>query len=162
MAYKDPEKRRAYGREWMRQNPEKAREAMRRWRERHPEERRARKRVYYASHREQHKAAMAAYHREHPEVVVAKRQRYRARARSAEGSFSAREWYSLVESHGARCGYCGASGPLEADHRIPLARGGANSIDNIIPACASCNRRKQASTEAEFRKRLAQGTLRDA
>jgi hypothetical protein len=34
MPYLDPEKRHAYGREWMKRNPEKAREAMRRGRAR--------------------------------------------------------------------------------------------------------------------------------
>lgn len=46
-------------------------------------------------------------------------------------------------------------GPLQVDHRIPLARGGSNSIDNILPACGRCNRRKHLMTEAEFRARLA-------
>src|SRR6266849_5688040 len=46
MAYKDPEKQRAYAREWMKRNPQKAREAMRRWRQRNPDLRRERNRLY--------------------------------------------------------------------------------------------------------------------
>lgn len=38
---------------------------------------------------------------------------------------------------------------------MPLARGGSNSIDNILPACGRCNRRKHLMTEEEFRARLA-------
>jgi len=41
------------------------------------------------------------------------------------------------------------------DHRIPLARGGDNTIANILPACGRCNRRKHLMTEEEFRARLA-------
>jgi hypothetical protein len=48
MPYADPEKRRAYGREWMKRNPEKARAGMRRWRQRHPEIHAARTRARYA------------------------------------------------------------------------------------------------------------------
>ena len=44
---------------------------------------------------------------------------------------------------------------VDYGHRIPLARGGSNSIENIIPACSSCNRRKHMLTELEFRARLA-------
>jgi 5-methylcytosine-specific restriction endonuclease McrA len=46
-------------------------------------------------------------------------------------------------------------GPLQVDHRTPLARGGANMIDNILPACSRCNLKKRLMTEAEFRARLA-------
>jgi 5-methylcytosine-specific restriction endonuclease McrA len=40
---------------------------------------------------------------------------------------------------------------IEIDHRIPLTRGGSNLIDNILPACRRCNRRKGTMTEEEFR-----------
>lgn len=59
---------------------------------------------------------------------------------------------------GWRCFYCET--PLnehtaEADHRIPLSRGGLNCGANIVPCCRSCNARKSNMTEAEFRARLA-------
>jgi 5-methylcytosine-specific restriction endonuclease McrA len=38
---------------------------------------------------------------------------------------------------------------------VPLARGGTNFIDNILPACRGCNARKHTMTEEEFRARLA-------
>ncbi|HSW95510.1 MAG TPA: HNH endonuclease [Patescibacteria group bacterium] len=60
----------------------------------------------------------------------------------------------LVTTFGGQCAYCARGAPLHADHRIPLARGGSNSIDNIVPACSSCNLRKGTLTEAEFRARL--------
>jgi len=155
MAYKDPERQRAYAREWLKRNPQKARDAVRRWNKAHPEQRRAAKRLYYARHREQHKAVMAAYHRAHPEVLRAKSNAYRARARSAEGQFTSAEWRALVESYGGKCAYRGEAGPLQVDHRTPLTRGGKNSIDNILPACRKCNTEKGQLTEEEFRARLA-------
>ena len=155
VAYKDPERGRAYGREWMKRNPEKAREAVRRWSRAHPEERRAAKRLYYARHREQHRAVMAAYHAAHPEVVRAKSNAYRARSRAAEGQFTSAEWRTLVEQYRSKCAYCGLVAPLEVDHRIPLSCGGTNSIANVLPACRGCNGRKGQLTEAEFRARLA-------
>jgi 5-methylcytosine-specific restriction endonuclease McrA len=137
----------------MKRNPEKARDAVRRWNKAHPEQRRAAKRLYYARHKEQHNAVMAAYHKAHPDVHRAKSNAYRARAREADGRFTSAEWSALVEQYGGRCAYCGSTGQVQVEHRIPLSRGGANSIDNIIPACGSCNRAKHQLTEAEFRAR---------
>jgi len=147
----------------MRRNPEKAREAMRRWRLRHPELNRERNREYhralYARDPEAQKGRIAAYYAEHPEALRAKHHRHRSRQRGADGHFTAREWLDLVQRYGGVCGYCGGPGPLQADHRVPLTRGGTNFIENIIPACAKCNQRKHAETEAEFRERLAKGRV---
>ena len=97
----------------------------------------------------------AAYIRAHRELRQAIRARRRARELAAEGSHTTAEWIALLEEHGYRCTYCGTDGPLEPDHRIPLARGGTNYIENILPACRRCNTRKRLLTEAEFRARLA-------
>ncbi len=138
----------------MRLNAEKARAAMRRWRHRHPEEHRAELQRYYAKDpQRRQKQIDASEHR--PAVRRAMWQRRRAREARAEGSFSVAEWLALVGSYGARCAYCGSAAPLEMDHRVPLARGGTNAIDNILPACGRCNRRKHTRTEAEFRAWLA-------
>lgn len=163
MPYKDPSRRRAYGRAWMRRNPDKAREAMRRWRERHPEADRAARRRHYVANAESVKSAVIAYRRANPDVVQTVRRLRRARATQAEGSYTVAEWRSLVTRHGGACAYCDRRGPLTADHRVPLARGGTNYIANILPACRSCNARKRLLTESEFRARLARerGTARE-
>lgn len=139
----------------MRRNPEKARAGMQRWRAAHPEEHRAEGRARYARHTERLKAQIAAYHRANPEVVRAKREKHRALRKGAEGFFTAEEWQELVIEYEHACNYCGAIGPLEQDHRVPLARGGTNWIANILPACRGCNARKHLMTEDEFRARLA-------
>ena len=46
-----------------------------------------------------------------------------------------------------RCGYCGVSeidtgGPLQIDHYQPISKGGGNDLDNLVYACAHCNRFK--------------------
>jgi 5-methylcytosine-specific restriction endonuclease McrA len=161
MPYKNPDERRKYGREWIKRNADRAREAMRRWRQAHPEEHSEDTRQYYARHREERIAQSAEYHRANPEIGRARGQNYRARRYAADGSFTPAAWLALVAVYGGRCAYCGERGPLEADHRTPLARGGSNRIENILPACHRCNARKHLTTEIEFRTRLASEQPRD-
>lgn len=152
MAYKDPEQGRAYGREWMKRNPEKAREAMRRWRARNPQLRRERDRQYrqaaYLRRGGEINALKAAWLAAHPEVRRAKEQAYRARRRAALGSFTGAQWLALVRVYEGRCGYCNACAPLQADHRIPLSRGGDNTISNIIPAARRATGEKRIAPRA--------------
>lgn len=49
------------------------------------------------------------------------------------------------------CSYCeSAGGRLECDHRIPVSRGGSDSLDNLTTSCFACNRAKRAKTDEEF------------
>ncbi|TMC42200.1 MAG: HNH endonuclease [Chloroflexi bacterium] len=93
--------------------------------------------------------------RTHRELRQAIRARRRSRELAAEGNHTTEQWLALLQTYGYRCTYCGADGSLEPDHRIPLARGGTNYIENIVPACRRCNTRKRLLTEDEFRARLA-------
>jgi 5-methylcytosine-specific restriction endonuclease McrA len=41
------------------------------------------------------------------------------------------------------CAYCGATAvPLQRDCVLPLSRGGRYTLDNVVPACGSCNTSK--------------------
>lgn len=52
------------------------------------------------------------------------------------------QWAALQEAWGG-CAYCGASDrPLQRDCVLALSRGGRYTLDNIVPACASCNASK--------------------
>ena len=66
----------------------------------------------------------------------------RARKNKVGGSFSKLEWEELQESYGNICISCGSNIRMEADHVIPISKGGVNSIDNIQPLCLKCNRSK--------------------
>jgi 5-methylcytosine-specific restriction endonuclease McrA len=153
LPYKDPERRRQYGREWIKKNAEKAREAMRRWRSRHPDAHNAEHRLYYSRHTERLKAKKKAYDAANPQVRRVARQLRRARQANADGSYTTKEWLELLEVYAYRCAYCDADGPLHADHAIPLFRGGTAFIWNIRPACPPCNLHKHKLTEDEYRER---------
>ena len=139
----------------MRRNPDRAREAMRRWRERHPAEHAAEGRAYYERHKEKLAPYFAQYRREHRDVRQGMEARRRARKLQLEGSYTTVEWIALLQKWNWTCAYCGDRGALQPEHRIPLARGGSNLIENILPACARCNQRKHMLTDVEFRSRLA-------
>ncbi len=49
------------------------------------------------------------------------------------------------------CQYCGSTrSGLTVDHVIPRSRGGLSVWDNIVAACAPCNRRKGNRLPAEI------------
>ena len=59
-----------------------------------------------------------------------------------EHDLSPAQWAALQEAWGG-CAYCGATGtPLQRDCVLPISRGGRYTLDNIAPACASCNASK--------------------
>lgn len=128
---------------------------MRRWRQRHPDDHNEDNRAHYARHRERINARSLAYKRANPAVPRVIRENRRARLAQARGRYSAAQWLELVASCEGLCAYCGGPGPLHADHRTPLARGGTNEIGNILPACGVCNMRKHTLTEEEYRYRLS-------
>ena len=52
------------------------------------------------------------------------------------------QWSALQEAWGG-CAYCGAAGvPLQRDCVLAISRGGRYTLDNIAPACGSCNASK--------------------
>jgi 5-methylcytosine-specific restriction endonuclease McrA len=73
-----------------------------------------------------------------------------------EHDLSAAEWSALKEAWGG-CAYCGAMGvPLQRDCVLRISHGGRYTLDNIAPACRSCNASKwnQEVTGWLRRKRL--------
>lgn len=112
---------------------------------------------YYQRNRDTRIAHQREYYRRNPDLYWEQRRRRVARLAGAPGSFTAEEFRALVEAHGGRCAYCGKRTDLTADHRIPLCRterSPTNWIENILPACLSCNSRKGRMTELEFREWL--------
>ncbi|MCC8243395.1 HNH endonuclease [Saccharothrix luteola] len=73
--------------------------------------------------------------------VRAARKRKR-RMERVEHDLSAVQWTALKEAWGG-CAYCGSAGvPLQKDCVQALSRGGRYTLDNIVPACGSCNASK--------------------
>ena len=65
-----------------------------------------------------------------------------------EGKWSGEQWADLVQRYEGKCVCCGSKAgegnPLTPDHVVPLAMGGANTIENLQPLCWRCNTVKGA------------------
>jgi 5-methylcytosine-specific restriction endonuclease McrA len=73
--------------------------------------------------------------------AVAARRRKR-RLASVDHDLTDEQWTALQLAWGG-CAYCGATGrALQRDCVLPISRGGRYTLDNIAPACASCNASK--------------------
>ena len=59
-----------------------------------------------------------------------------------EHDLNAAQWTALAAAWGG-CAYCGGTAqPLQRDCVLALSRGGRYTLDNVVPACRSCNTSK--------------------
>jgi len=143
----------AYSSQYDQERHEERQEYMRQYQEGHRDERTAYHRQHRQEHPEVHTAANKRYQENHPEVHRAAVRRRRARELNAEGEYTTEEFTALCEYMGWQCTYCGYKLTPEtahADHMIPLSRGGSDYLDNITPACKSCNSKKHDKTTEEY------------
>jgi 5-methylcytosine-specific restriction endonuclease McrA len=76
---------------------------------------------------------------------------YRQKRYSTNGSHTKDEWDGKVEEYDHKCCYCGREMErLTKDHVHPISMGGTDYIDNIVPACKSCNSRKHTKFISEL------------
>lgn len=90
-----------------------------------------------------------------PERVRIKNANRRAREAEAEGFFTESEWGYVLETWDNLCAFCGIGDePMTIEHWIPLSRGGTNWVENLAPACTSCNSSKNDSKVDEWTDRI--------
>jgi len=154
-------------------NREEILESQRLWRERNPQRKKEISATYLKKNREkinsksreknklpEQREYMRSYARRHrasnPDKYVSYTENRRIRKLMADGSHTDAEWLKRLAEFDGCCAYCGKKvKPMARDHDIPLARGGSNYINNILPACGPCNSSKGTLTAGEFRRRLA-------
>lgn len=60
----------------------------------------------------------------------------------SEHDLTDEQWTALMVAWGG-CAYCGGDGAaLQKDCVQPISRGGRYTLDNVVPACGSCNASK--------------------
>jgi len=57
----------------------------------------------------------------------------------------------MTRLYSSSCAYCGETKDIQADHILPISRGGRHSIGNLIPACRLCNMSKGKKTNMEWK-----------
>lgn len=92
--------------------------------------------------------ARKRYHK-NPEACIRNAKKRKLRMKEIPGSHTHQEWKELLRSYNWKCVYCGITmvektGPdqITRDHIIPVTKGGTDDIENIVPACRSCNSKK--------------------
>lgn len=130
-------KNNAYGKEHYKKNKEKINE---------------RCRIYHQNNKEREKENHRIWKLNHKDLVTEQNYRRRIDKLGAEGSHIKKEWERKKKEYNYRCAYCGIHEnvlkneykckkwwKLTKDHITPLTKNGTDYIDNIVPACISCN-----------------------
>jgi 5-methylcytosine-specific restriction endonuclease McrA len=66
----------------------------------------------------------------------------RRKVAARDNDLTAPQWAALQTAWGG-CAYCGATDrPLQRDTVLAISRGGRYTLENVVPACASCNASK--------------------
>lgn len=121
--YRQSEERRKISREWASSDRGKATNAA--WLEKNPDKRREISRSYG--------------------------ERRRAMEAGLPNTLRVSDWQYALEYFGNGCAYCARmDGTMTQDHFIPVTRGGGYTPDNIVPACLSCNSRKNRSMPKDW------------
>lgn len=123
------EKARATSAAWREVNRERGLESARRWAAENADRIRENKRRYRAENRDKIRALNNAR---------------KARLRGVEvNDLTAKQWTEIKALFKQRCAYCHCKPRvLTMDHVQPLSKGGHHTAANIVPACQSCNSRK--------------------
>lgn len=109
-------------------------------------------RLWYLANKDVATEARRRYAAQNPEVRRSAIRNRQARLRGAYGSHTAAQIEDLARRQRHKCATCGADirKYREADHIVPLSKGGRNGIENIQLLCLPCNRRKGAKDPIDW------------
>lgn len=138
------------------------------YREQNAELIKERKRTEYLKHSDTYKARAKSWRKNNPEAVAELRTKDRAiRSARVQGvKYERVGVITVLKVYGTLCNICGEEIDLDAprsaqagenwqrglhlDHVIPLSRGGTHTLDNLRPAHALCNIRKNRRLTSEL------------
>ncbi len=123
-----------------------------------PQEEKDRAALAKKKHRTKTKQRQQTYRKKHPERIKMRMAitTMKQRVGDEQIQFASNELQSLIKLQNGKCWWCG--GKLEddyhIDHRIPLAKGGTNKLNNLCASCPTCNLKKSDRFPWEFNGRL--------
>ena len=130
-------------------NRDKIRTLISDWTKRNPEKNRQTSLAFY--HRNKHKKNNneLSWAKQNPEANREKTARREAQKRANQSFVILSK--DLKKLYDSVCTYCGISGEIQADHVVPISRGGVHGISNLVPACRTCNQSKGSKLLSEWR-----------
>ena len=141
-----------YDRKWWKDHPEYGKKHSKKWSEDHPE-------------------YMKQWLKDNPEYMKKWYKTEKGKANNQRGhiarqmnekniinTLTAEEWINILKEYKFKCAYCGKEFTLfdreTRDHIIPLSKGGNNIKENIVPACRSCNSKKNNKLVYELKEAI--------
>jgi len=109
----------------------------------------ARSHNYYLLNKEKIKSVVLRYRKLNPEKVRNWKHTRRAAKNGTTGNdLTPAQWREIQAAQKHRCYYCDkrCKGRLTQDHIIPISKGGAHTLHNVIGACLSCSTSKRAGS----------------
>jgi 5-methylcytosine-specific restriction endonuclease McrA len=162
----NPDKLRTYRQKWFKKNKAKRREYIRQHREKNPnayhqynKNREAERQAWAEKHRDKVRMSKRKWLRNNPGYWVIASNVRRRRLLNAGPPADPVAYASFIAwARTAKvipCRYCGkktrcGKNTRHIDHYIPLCRGGADDVHNLVVACPSCNSRKHKRMPEEF------------
>lgn len=134
--------RRAYTRQWYRNNTDRSRAYHLEYERRNASRVRARSRAWAAANKTRVQAMRRAWVKRNPLSARLVSHRRRARLRQATLLHFTKEQLMQRLSMWRGCWICGDPTGSHIDHVKPIAKGGAHALANLRPICAPCNSRK--------------------
>lgn len=133
----NPEKAKARNKKWQLANTEKIAAQRKQRKLANPEKKRAYGKKYRLDNAAEIKVSKKQYNLANPH----KGRQYQStrRARKLDNGVFKILDKEMERLYASPCFYCGSNESIQADHVIPIKRGGVHSIGNLVPACASCN-----------------------
>ena len=152
-----------HNKNYYKENKEKIAEAHKKHYEENKEKIAERKKNYYEEHKEQAKERNKKYYEEHKEKLVEKKKIYRKtpqgqvahfnshckrrkREEQQGEGFTGQQWLEMMKFFDFKCAYSGITlntNTRSIDHIVPLTKGGAHEIWNLVPMDRSLNSSKR-------------------
>ena len=135
------ERKKALDLAWQQNNRERYRKAQRQWRQNNPERMPIYRKKWLSANWEFNKLSH-----------VNRESKRRAAKRKTGGTVATIDWLVRLKEFNDFCAYClnPLNGNYHMEHMKPLSRGGSHTIDNVVPACPTCNYKKSDKTLLEF------------
>ena len=84
--------------------------------------------------------------------IVQRNKLWALRQRTGGSGVKRSQWQDRLEEFNNCCAYClkplGSNAAV--DHIVPVSKGGTSYIDNLVPACKSCNSSKGSKSLLQF------------